>query len=81
MGHIAATGAKVIASASAEKLVIHDVVIKTSELRLLAQVDSCERALCKPNAGAGSEVNPMSLVFQMDLFSLTGFMPPDLCFV
>ncbi|KAF5831259.1 hypothetical protein DUNSADRAFT_13366 [Dunaliella salina] len=39
VGHIAATGAKVIASASAEQLIIHDVVIKTSELRLLAQVD------------------------------------------
>jgi hypothetical protein len=38
VGHIAATGAKVVASGSAEQLIIHDVVIKTSELRLLANV-------------------------------------------
>ena len=46
VGHIAATGAKVVVSCSAEQLTVHDVVIKTSELRLLAKVGSSHSFWC-----------------------------------
>ena len=37
-GHVPATGAKIVASASRGHLVIHDLVIKTAELIPLAKV-------------------------------------------
>lgn len=37
-GNVAATGAKLIASASKGHLVVHDVMIKTAELLMLAKV-------------------------------------------
>ena len=37
-GHVAATSAKIVASASRGCLVIHEIVIKTAELILLAKV-------------------------------------------
>lgn len=39
IGHVAATGAKVVLSASSGTLAVHEVVIRSSELRPLATVE------------------------------------------
>ncbi len=38
VGHVAATGVKLVLSTSADRLCVHEVLIRTSMLRLLAQV-------------------------------------------
>ena len=61
-GHVAATGAKLIASASRGHLVIHDLIIKTAELVPLAKVRQGEgvplggNQLSRPRTQSGSRV-------------------------